>query len=164
MSIAIIDNSGHGSGARATAIVENGIITGAIVLRTGYGYCGGNYNNIGDNQSTTGVSSSVVGIVTSIYVETPGIGYTSGDTISIGSTTATPLITQNGSIVKVNLPTNYNETFNTTPTIIINTTTGVGAKVIPVMKFTPQGTFVNENATTNMDQKQVINVVDCIWV
>jgi hypothetical protein len=165
LSIAIIDNSGYGTGARATAIVENGIITGAIVLRTGYGYCGGNYNSIGigtTQQSTTGVSSSVVGIVTSIYVETPGIGYTSGDTISIGSTTATPLITQNGSIVKVNLPTNYNETFNTTPTIIINTTTGVGAKVIPVMKFTPQGTFVNENATTNMDQKQVINVVDCI--
>ena len=165
LPIAIVDNSGHGSGARATAIVENGIITGAIVLRTGYGYCGGNYNSIGigtTQQSTTGISSSVVGIVTSIYVETPGIGYTSGDTISIGSTIATPLITQNGSIVKVNLPTNYNETFNTTPTIIINTTTGVGAKVIPVMKFTPQGTFVNENATTNIDQKQVINVVDCI--
>ena len=163
LPIAIIDNSGCGSGAQAEAIIENGVITGAIVIYSGSGYYGGNYNNIGigtTQQSTTGVSTSIVGIVTSIHIVTPGIGYTSGDTISIGTTSITPLITPNGSIVQVNVPTNYNQTFGSTPTITINTSTGVGAKVIPVMKFTPQGTTVNENV--NVNQSQVINVVDCI--
>jgi hypothetical protein len=163
LPIAIIDNSGYGSGAQAEAIIENGVITGAIVIYSGSGYCGGNYNNIGigtTQQSTTGVSTSVVGIVTSIHIVTPGIGYTSGDTISIGTTSFIPTITPNGSIIQVNVPTNYNQTFGSTPTITINTSTGVGAKVIPVMKFTPQGTTVNENVNAN--QSQVINVVDCI--
>jgi hypothetical protein len=165
LPISIVDNSGYGSGAKAEAIIENGVITGAIVIYSGSGYCGGNYNNIGietTQQSTTGVSTSIVGIVTSIHIVTPGIGYTSGDTISIGTTSFIPTITPNGSIVQVNVPTNYNQTFGSTPTITINTSTGVGAKVIPVMKFTPQGATVNENATINVNQSQVINVVDCI--
>jgi hypothetical protein len=165
LPIAIVDNTGYGSGAQAQAIVENGVITGAVVIYSGSGYCGGNYNNIGigtTQQSTIGVSTSLVGVVTSIYIANPGLGYTSGDTISIGTTSITPLITPNGSIIQVNVPTNYNQTFGSIPTITINTSTGIGAKVIPVMKFTPQGTTVNENLKIDAKQSQVINVVDCI--
>jgi methyl-accepting chemotaxis protein len=159
LPIAIVDNSGYGSGAKAEAIVENGVITGAVVIYGGSGYCGGNYSNIGIGTTTNaGIGSTVVGVVTSIYIPNPGLGYTSGDTISIGTTTIKPLITPNGSIVQVNVPKNYNQTFENAPPIIINTSTGVGAKLIPVMKFTPQGATLNQN----VNQNQVISVVDCV--
>ena len=159
LPIAIVDNSGYGSGAKAEAIVENGVITGAVVIYGGSGYCGGNYSNIGIGTTTkAGIGSTVVGVVTSIYIPNPGLGYTPGDTISIGTTTVKPLITPNGSIVQVNVPKNYNQTFENAPPITINTSTGVGANLIPVMKFTPQGATANQN----VNQSQVINVVDCI--
>jgi hypothetical protein len=52
--------------------------------------------------------------------------------------------------------------FTRSPIITINTNTGVGAEVIPVMKYTQQGTFVNKDSKSVIDQKQVINVVDCV--
>ena len=164
LSIAIIDNSGYGTGARAEAIIENGVIVGAVILSGGSGYCPGNYSGIGlsTTSPTTGITSSIVGIITSIYVSTPGVGYQPEDTISIGTTTFTPVKTPNGSFVEVKLPTNFNQSFTSSPTITINTNTGVGAKLIPIMKYIPQGTFVNENVKINIDQDKVINVVDCI--
>ena len=171
LSIAIIDNSGYGQGAQVDAIVGvGGSITGAIVISGGSGYCPGNYNNVGiDTNITdvntlpiTGISTSVVGNVDSVYIIAPGIGYTSGDTISIGTTTISPIITPNGSVVKVKLPNNFNQSFARPPIITINTNTGVGAEVIPVMKYTQQGIFVNKDPKSVIDQKQVINVVDCV--
>ena len=171
LSIAIIDNSGYGQGAQVDAVVGvGGSITGAIVISGGSGYCPGNYNNVGiDTNITdvntlpiTGISTSVVGNVDSVYIIAPGIGYTSGDTISIGTTTISPIITPNGSVVKVKLPNNFNQSFARPPIITINTNTGVGAEVIPVMKYTQQGIFVNKDSKSVIDQKQVINVVDCV--
>ena len=171
LSIAIIDNSGYGQGAQEDAIVGvGGSITGAILISGGSGYCPGNYNNVGiDTNITdvntlpiTGISTSVVGNVDSVYIIAPGIGYTSGDTISIGTTTISPIITPNGSVVKVKLPNNFNQSFARPPIITINTNTGVGAEVIPVMKYTQQGIFVNKDPKSVIDQKQVINVVDCV--
>ena len=171
LSIAIIDNSGYGQGAQVDAVVGvGGSITGAIVISGGSGYCPGNYNNVGiDTNITdvntlpiTGISTSVVGNVDSVYIIAPGIGYTSGDTISIGTTTISPIITPNGSVVKVKLPNNFNQSFARPPIITINTNTGVGAEVIPVMKYTQQGIFVNKDSKSVIDQKQVIDVVDCV--
>lgn len=171
LSIAIIDNSGYGQGAQVDAVVGvGGSITGAIVISGGSGYCPGNYNNVGiDTNITdvntlpiTGISTSVVGNVDSVYIIAPGIGYTSGDTISIGTTTISPIITPNGSVVKIKLPNNFNQSFARTPIITINTNTGVGAEIIPVMKYTQQGIFVNKDSKSVIDQKQVINVVDCV--
>ena len=164
LSVAIIDNSGYGQGAQVDAIVDSGgSITGAIVISGGSGYCPGNYNNVGiDTNITTGISTSIVGNVDSVYIIAPGIGYTTGDTISIGTTTISPIITPNGSVVKVEIPNNFNQLFTRSPIITINTNTGVGAEVIPVMKYTQQGTFANKDSKSVIDQKQVINVVDCV--
>lgn len=172
LPIAIIDNSNYGSGAEVQAIVENGVITNVIVISGGFGYCPGNYSNIGNNDTddnndnnvspTIGVSSSVVGILTSIFIGAPGIGYTSGDTIGIGNTNIKLITTPNGSIVKIQVPTNFNQLFSNTPTLIINTNTGVGANLVPVMKYVPQGLYLNKNAKLKISQDKIINVVDCI--
>ena len=142
-SISIIDNTNHGSGAVAEPVIENGIITSVIVLSGGSGYCG---------------AIEPVGIVTAIHPVNPGLGYTSGDTISIidneVTIEASVVVTPNGSIVKVVLPdttdigsTTFDPTtptkfpiststhqYTSTPTLRINTNTGYGANFVPVMK------------------------------
>ena len=142
-SISIIDNTNHGSGAVAEPVIENGIITSVIVLSGGSGYCG---------------AIEPVGIVTAVHPVNPGLGYTSGDTISIidneVTIEASVVVTPNGSIVKVVLPdttdvgsTTFDPTtptkfptststhqYTSTPRLRINTNTGYGANFVPVMK------------------------------
>lgn len=45
-TVNIVDNTGHGSGATAGAIVENGSVTGFYITDNGEGYCPGNYTNL----------------------------------------------------------------------------------------------------------------------
>ena len=142
-SISIIDNTNHGSGAVAEPVIENGSITSVIVLSGGSGYCG---------------AIEPVGIVTAVHPVNPGLGYTSGDTISIidneVTIEASVVVTPNGSIVKVVLPdatdvgsTTFDPTtptkfptststhqYTSTPRLRINTNTGYGANFVPVMK------------------------------
>ena len=99
-----------------------------------------------------------MGIVTAVHPVNPGLGYTSGDTISIidneVTIEASVVVTPNGSIVKVVLPdttdigsTTFDPTtptkfpiststhqYTSTPTLRINTNTGYGANFVPVMK------------------------------
>ena len=160
-SISIIDNTNHGSGAVSEPVIENGSITGVIVLSGGSGYCG---------------ATEPVGIVTAVHPVNPGLGYTSGDTVSIiddeVTIEASVVVTPNGSIVKVVLPdtspiptdptttptdpttptaptitptdpttpttpispTTSTHQYTSTPRLRINTTTGYGANFVPVMK------------------------------
>ena len=160
LTINIIDNSGYGYGAQAQAIVENGTITAAVVLSSGSGYCAGNYSGLGNTSFTAGISSAVVGVVTGFYIVSPGLGYTSGDKVSVGNTSFNPVITPNGSIISVNPPTNFSQTFSSIPSVVINTSTGDGAELVPIMKFAPQN-VINSSATLTNNQNQVISVVDC---
>jgi hypothetical protein len=183
-TIVIIDNSGHGSSARAKAIVNSsGYIESVVVLNPGSGYCKGDYSNItgencadrksgigttaGPGIGTTagpgigittgpGIGTTVVGIVTDIYVVQPGLGYTSGDTINVGNCSYGLILTNNGSIIGINSSGYCQDRFGTNPIITINTNTGVGAKLKPVMRFVPQ--IVTINSTT---PSKLINIVDC---
>ena len=108
----------------------------------------------------TGISSYISGCVESLVVIAPGYGYTTGDRITDGKNTYTPIVSPSGSIVSVQPLTNTVCGFTDTPTIIINTKTGVAAEIIPVMKFTP--TYISEMGTTSMIGIAVTSVIDCI--
>lgn len=158
-SIAIIDNSGYGSGAQAKVITKNGSIDKVVLISAGSGYCGGSLSGsqiISDD--SVGVSTNVVGIVTSIYVQSPGFGYTSGDTISIGNTNASIQTTPNGSIVSVNIPTNFKQEFTSSPVLLINTETGVGADLIPIMSYSAQ--FTSDRQIRPI--VGITSVIDCV--
>lgn len=103
----------------------------------------------------------VSGCIIDLHVLSPGIGYTSGDTITDGKNTYIPIVSPNGSIVKAQKINDPICGFTERPIITINTNTGVGAEVIPVMKYTLPGTETG-NLQSVIDQKQVINVVDCV--
>ena len=102
-----------------------------------------------------------------IFIDTPGIGYTSGDTITIftddGDNTfdiglvVTP---GNGSIVDISGNINTNE-FNTIPNIIINTQTGTGASLIPIIEF-KQTTNRDDTGIRRSTLVGITSVIDCI--
>lgn len=116
-----------------------------------------NVPGIGTN--TTGIGTNVVGIVTSIIPESPGYGYTSGDTVSVGICTFQIIVTEpGGSIVEV-LPSSCNEIFDEIPEVIINTNTGVGAVLYPVIQFTPQ--YINPPSLV-VNRVGILTVVDCV--
>ena len=69
----VIDNTNNGSNAELIALVKDGQIDQIVVMRSGFGYC----------PNLAPIPPEPVGIVTAIYVDKPGIGYTSGDTILI---------------------------------------------------------------------------------
>ena len=163
-NISIIDNTGNGSGADVRAIVKDGVITDAVILSTGFGYC---LNEV----PSVGIGTNVVGTVKDVYITTPGIRYEPEDTISFESVdggvddgTFIPIVTTpSGSIATINFPENINTEFTSPPTLIVNTKTGVGANIIPIMSF--KGQFKEDTGADERRARPLIGieqVIDCI--
>ena len=159
-SISIIDNTGNGRGANVRAIVKDGVITDAVILSTGYGYC---LNDV----PSVGIGTSVVGTVKDVYITTPGANYDPEDTVSfegVDDGTFMPIITTpGGSIAIINFPENVNTEFKTAPTLVVNTKTGVGANIIPIMSF--KGQFKEDTGADERRARPLIGieqVIDCI--
>ena len=165
-STTVIDNTNIGYGAELKPIIKDGTVDKIVVVRSGVNYC--------PNRTSDGVTDSPVGIVTSVYIDTPGIGYTDGDTITIiDEDRPTGLIEPdinlpvivtpgNGSIVGVIPDTETgNREFSRTPTIIINTQTGRGASLIPVMEFKPK-IDTDNSGVKRSTLVGITSVIDCI--
>ena len=156
--ISITDNTGNGTGAYARAVVTDGVITQVVLMSTGYGYC----LNTTDDESV-GIGTNVVGVIDDIFVDRPGYNYDPEDTVVVGDDNFPILTTPDGSIGEVTVPSNYDNEFSSTPTITMNTKTGVGVKLIPIMKFTPQfKTDANADKRKAAPLIGIDNVVDCI--
>ncbi len=106
------------------------------------------------------MSNTVVGINTNLVIERPGLGYTSGDTIQVGDCFYQPILTPNGSIIDFKSNGTCKQTFKTTPTVSINTKTGQGAVIYPVLQFVPQ--FIVDNPDLSVGITSIVNVVDCV--
>ena len=174
-TISIVDNSGCGSGAQAKSTInqDTGSIETIYVTDSGSGYAQGNYTNVGTDTNistgigTTGTTNNILntgkvsGCVQNIIVIAPGYGYTTGDTITDGKNTYTPIVTPgSGAIIGIQPITNPICGFDVTPTLTINTRTGVAADLVPLMRFTP--TYSKINQTTSAITGIVTSVVDCI--
>ena len=157
--ITIFDRSGHGEGARGEVIVEDGAVKSIVVTKQGSGYCGGE-NNIDLN---VGVGTDISGIITSIHVSAPGIGFTSGDTFTVvgSGVTGSLTITPNGSIIGAQLPTNNNLEYDKRPIIVLNTTEGSSAELIPIMKYNAQLITDQDGSTGVRPLVGITSVIDC---
>lgn len=161
----IVDNSGYGGGALVKVIVKDGAITSIYVTEGGSGYAKDNYTNIGIGTSSEVKSTGdVILCVDNIIITQPGYGYTSGDIITDGVNTYIPIISpDNGAIISIKPITNSICGFKSPPTLTINTTTGIAAKVIPVMKYSPTYTKINQNIINQQAAKTgITTIVDCI--
>ena len=97
----------------------------------------------------------MTGQIDSVVVTTPGFGYNKTDTITAGNADLEPVVLGGRIIgVKVN---NKGNGFTNIPEIRINSQTGRGATLKPVLKFVS----VNQ-VTETLDSTRIISVVDCI--
>ena len=97
----------------------------------------------------------------SIVISGPGYGYTSGDSIRIGACSYGVVVTNNGSIIGVTSASSCAETFNTTPPVTINTMTGVGAELYPVLQYVPQYIVDNPTLRVGIATDKIIYVDLC---
>jgi hypothetical protein len=189
-TISIVDNSGCGSGAEAQSTInqDTGSIGDIYITNPGSGYAQGNYTNIGTGTGGTDTggtgtggtgtggtgtggtgtpvtnSGDVSGSIVNIIVTAPGYGYTTGDTITDGKNTYTPIVTPgSGAIIGIQPIINPIGGFVTTPTLTINTRSGVAADVIPIMRFTPTYTTINQDQVNQQAAFiGITTVVDCV--
>ena len=111
-------------------------------------------------RGVSGIGSEAVGIVTTLIPQKPGIGYTSGDSGMVGQCSFDLLLTPAGSIVGVQ-NMNCKDKHKKIPPVIINTKTGVGARLIPVVSYSPD--FVADIGERPGPGMLVVNVVDCVY-
>lgn len=177
-TVEIKDNSNYGSGALAKSkINDKGEIESIYITSAGSGYCQTNLTTIGigttsgtgDGTTTItgigstsiGISTNPVGIITNFVVEKPGYGYTSGDSITAGGCIFKIVITPNGSIIGVSSGfSSCNSQFTSSPSITINTNTGQGALLYPVLQYVPQ--YVVDPGTPGIGTDRIVNVVQCV--
>lgn len=180
--ITIIDNSNYGSGAEASSLINsNGNISAIYLNSSGSGYCQTNLtvgtvetvetfnvnNNLtpiptNTNQNNIGISSIPVGIVTNVIVERPGVGYTSGDSINIGNCVYGMILSKNGSIIGITSSNYCSTEFKSIPPVIINTSTGEGAELYPVIQYIPQYIVDNPDLRSGIGTDEIKSVVQCV--
>ena len=106
-----------------------------------------------------GVSSIPVGIVTSVIPYRPGIGYTSGDTGQYGNCTFDLVLNQIGSVIGIkNINCTDDSRYTAIPEATINTNTGYGAKLLPILAYDPNSI---SGGKLPRGRDLVIKVVDC---
>lgn len=179
--VKIIDKSNYGKGAYAKSTInQNGNINSIYIVDPGKGYCLTNLKEIINTLPqyvgiTTllepipetdirdvGVSTSPVGIVTNIVIERPGLGYTSGDIIQIGDCTYNPVVTPNGSIIDIVSPSSCVNQFKSVPPVTINTRSGEGAVLYPVIDYVPQFVIDNPNLSVGLTTDRIVSVIQCV--
>ena len=154
------DACGDGAGARGKAIInpDDGGIDGILIEAPGYGYLS-NFDRI---ITTSGIleteaegGESMTGQIDSVIIAETGFAYNPTDTIEAGNADLEPVILGGRVVgVKVN---NKGNGFTNIPDITINSETGRGARLKPIMKFVS----LSEVSET-LDPTQIISVVDCV--
>tara|TARA_A100001388_G_scaffold88136_1_gene63722 strand:+ start:5115 stop:8225 length:3111 start_codon:yes stop_codon:yes gene_type:complete len=111
-------------------------------------------------RGVSGIGSQAVGIVTNLRPVKPGLGYEPGDYGMVGQCKFDFLLTPAGSIAGVQ-NINCLDKHNVSPEVKIVTKTGLGAKLIPIISFSPDYVAdIGERPTSGM---LVVNVVDCVY-
>ena len=159
------DACGDGQAASGSAIIgDDGGIDAILIEAPGY-----NYNNTYTiTLTTSGVlesdvvselansdSESMVGQISDVAIIDPGSGYNTTDTLEVDGAQLNPVVL-GGRIVRVEV-VNGGTGFTTIPEVTVNSDTGIGANLRPVLKFVSV-TEVSEE----LDPTQVIEVIDCV--
>jgi hypothetical protein len=134
-------------------------------MKTGYGYCVNTTDDgsVGVGTIVSGIGTNVIGTIEDIFVETPGYNYSPNDTVKIDDIDLPITTSPDGEVIGVTIPPEFSNEFSIFPTLKILTATGIGAKIIPIMSFTPQ--FVTDTGAEERRARPLIGieqVIDCI--
>ena len=117
-------------------------------------------------RGVAGIGSEPVGIVTTLVPHKPGIGYTSGDIGQVGQCSFELVLTPAGSVVGVKNII-CKDKHKQTPKVTINTNTGRGAELIPVISYSPDfvqdiGEDTDRDGSGQDGRPLVLDVIDCV--
>ena len=150
--VTISDSCDNGRGATGTAVVEDGKVTNIIITNTGGGYLGP------ETATSDNEGEEVVGEIVGIDVINTGKGYDEDSLIVSGCGTLKPQLDQEGRIVGADI-VQSDIGCKVLPKLQINSATGFGAVIRPVMKFRKREEY---SKTVNIPQSAVLKVVDCV--
>ena len=163
--LVVVDNTGNGKGAFARPLVKDGVIQQVVLMKTGYGYCVNTTDDesVGVGTIVAGIGTNVVGTIQDVFIDTPGFNYSPDDTVVIGDNELPIVTSPDGAVIGVTIPSDFNSEYNSFPIAKLSTAAGVGAKVIPIMSFTPQ--FKTDTGADERRARPLIGieqVIDCI--
>lgn len=172
--VSFVDNCNSGSFASAYSVInDRGEVVKVIMVNTGGGYLSSptGLDEFGNLEEEFGdqienVITEYVACLDEIQVLGTGIGYLPTDTISI--TPDVPglqvkvQMNDFGQIIAMNVLT-PGCGVTETPEITINSKTGVGLEVRPILSFTDKKTYIEDNVRPDFNPSKVIQVVDCVF-
>ena len=145
--VEIIDNANQGYGAVARAIIKDGKVDSIYIVSEGENYAPG---DLSDNAEPPGLLEPKVYTIDKILIIIPGTGYVVGDVVKDQFDNEYSVQIDNGSIISVE-PINKTVTVNDLPIIQIDSDTGSGAILRPILDIISPDL-----------QGEVKQVIDCV--
>ena len=170
--LSFVDSCGNGSAAGGyPRINEKGEVVDVVITDPGSGFLPNTVETTKDENGDLTVKQVVpnpnenydgeVSYVTQlddVVVQNAGVGYNNNDTVTTTGGAEVELNIQNGHVIGANV-VNGGFGFTDLPNLSINTDAGVGARLLPVLKFTKVEDAKN---LASISQDAVVTVISCI--
>ena len=168
--LTFVDSCGNGSAAGGCPRIKDGKIVDVVITEPGSGFLPNTTETTRDENGDLVVKEvipdpngnydgeiSYVTQLDDVVVQNAGVGYNEDDTVTVDGAEV-ELVIQNGHVIGANV-VNSGFGFTDLPKLQINTNNGVGAKLLPVLKFTKV-----DDAESNVEvtQDAVVTVISCI--
>ena len=160
--VSLKDSCNNGSGSvLGSAIVENGIVVAVPTINPGSGYLNTIVAVVPGEDPTPQpnlIIENLIPEIDFIYINGGGIAYSSDDTVDAGDGQWQVVTGPNGIIIGLDSIKLPNPTGTRVPDVTINSSTGVGAILVPVIKFTK----LKDANNIQIDPNKIIQVIDCV--
>jgi len=148
--VQFVDDCDNGYGAAGRAIVRNGQVVNVVMLSSGGGY-------IPTSDITPdGEGEDVVGQIDGVEIVNTGIGYNGDDLIESECGVLKPVLDEDGRVVGADIISSE-VGCTSIPNLSINSATGFGAIIRPIMKYTRRS-----EVKLDIPPEKIIRVVDCV--
>ena len=177
--LSFFDSCDKGYGAGGYVKIKDGSVTGVVITSGGQEYLPNTTETtlnpdgsltekevIPDPNANYDGAVSYITSLDSIAIENVGSGYADDDTLTVDGGAEVELNIQDGFIVGANV-VNGGFGFTKLPDLTINSDTGAGARLLPVLKFTKiddatQLADTNVPFDRTLSQDVVVTVISCI--
>ena len=164
--LTFVDSCGNGSAAGGYPRIKDGKIVDVVITEPGSGFLPNTIETnidgtikevIPDPNGNYDGEISYVTQLDDVVVQNAGVGYNDNDTVTVDGAEV-ELVIQNGHVIGANV-VNSGFGFTDLPKLQINTNNGVGAKLLPVLKFTKVD---DAESSVEITQDAVVTVISCI--
>lgn len=157
--VSLKDSCNNGSGSVfGPAIIERGVVVAVPIINPGSGYLNTIVAVVPGELPISQpnlITEDLVPEIEIIHIDNGGIGYNSSDIVESGNGQWQVVTGPNGIIIGLDLIKLPSPTGTRIPDLTINTSTGVGAILVPVIKF-------GKIKDIQIDPTKIIQVIDCV--